>query len=54
MQVSRRELFRWSAGAVAGTALGGLIGCRADLSTAEKSARGLRIKDAKATRDARW
>ena len=49
MEVTRRELFRWSAGAVAGTALGGLLGCRADLSAAEKSARGLHIKDAKAT-----
>ena len=49
MDLTRRDLFRWSAGAVAGTALGGLIGCRADLSAAERSARGLRIKDAKAT-----
>ena len=48
MDLSRRQFLRLSSVATAGTALGGLVGCRADLSGAEAKARELRIREAKA------
>ena len=47
--MTRRDFLRLSAGAATGTALAGLVGCRADLSPALSSARGLQIREAKAT-----
>jgi formate dehydrogenase major subunit len=50
MNLSRRDFLRLSgAAASAGTALGGLVACGADLSPAASRAAGLRIKEAKAT-----
>jgi formate dehydrogenase major subunit len=48
MDVTRREFFRVSASAAAGTAVGGLAGLGADLGPAVARAQELRIKDAKA------
>jgi formate dehydrogenase major subunit len=47
MDVTRREFFRVSASAAAGTAVGGLAGLGADLRPAVARAEELRIKDAK-------
>lgn len=47
MDVTRRDFFRFSAGAAAGTAVGGLAGLGADLGPAVARAQELRIKDAK-------
>jgi formate dehydrogenase major subunit len=47
MQVDRREFLRLTAGAGAGTALGGLLGLGATLAPARARAQELRIKDAK-------
>src|SRR5678816_860751 len=47
MQVSRREFLRYSAGAGAGTALGGLVGLGLTLALARAKAQLLRIKDSK-------
>ncbi len=47
MDLSRRDFLRASAGAAAGTALGGLLGLGADLRPTVARAQGLRIKDAK-------
>jgi formate dehydrogenase major subunit len=50
MPVTRREFLRLSlAGTAAGTALGGLVGCGADLAPVAAEVAALRIKDAKAT-----
>lgn len=49
MGLSRRDFLRVSGSAVAGSALGGLIGIGADLGPATARAQELRIKDAKAT-----
>ena len=49
MRVSRRDLLRFSSVAAAGTALHGLVGCRADLRPAVEAAQSLRIREAKAT-----
>jgi formate dehydrogenase major subunit len=46
---SRRDFLRLSAAAASGTALAGLVGCGADLSPALSSARGMKIREAKAT-----
>jgi formate dehydrogenase major subunit len=48
MSVSRRDFFKVSAGAAAGTAIGGLAGLGADLGPAVARAQELRIKNAKA------
>ena len=48
MDVTRRDFFRLSASAAAGTAVGGLAGLGVDLSPAVARAQALRIKDAKA------
>lgn len=48
MELSRREFLQLSAGAAAGTALGGLSGLGLDLRPAVVRAQELRIKDAKA------
>ena len=48
MDLSRRDFLRVSSGAVAGTALGGLVGLGANLGPAVAWAQELRIKDAKA------
>lgn len=45
MDVSRREFLRYSAGAGAGTALGGLVGLGLTLAPARAKAQQLRIKD---------
>ena len=42
--LSRRALLRRTAGAAAGTALGGLVGLGADLRPAQARAQQLRIK----------
>jgi len=47
MDVTRRDFFRVSASAAAGTAVGGLAGLGADLGPAVARAQELRIKDAK-------
>jgi formate dehydrogenase major subunit len=47
MNVSRRDFFKVSAGAAAGTAVGGLAGLGADLGPAVARAQEARIKDAK-------
>ena len=47
MQVSRRDFLRVTAGAGAGTAIGGLVGLGATLAPARAEAQQLRIKDAK-------
>ncbi len=47
MQVSRRDFLRVTAGAGAGTAVGGLVGLGASLAPARAAAQELRIKDAK-------
>ncbi len=47
MQVSRREFLRYSAGAGAGTALGGLVGLGLTLAPARAKAQQLRIKDSR-------
>ncbi len=47
MDISRRDFLRVSAGAAAGTALGGLLGLGADLRPTVARAQALRIKDAK-------
>ena len=47
MDVTRRDFFRLSASAAAGTAVGGLAGLGADLGPAVARAQELRIKDAK-------
>src|SRR5204862_4392267 len=47
MQVSRRHFLRVTAGAGAGTAIGGLVGLGATLAPARAQAQELRIKDAK-------
>ena len=47
MNVSRRDFFRVSAGAAAGTAVGGLAGLGTDLGPAVARAQEARIKDAK-------
>lgn len=49
MDLSRRDLFRFSAAATTGTALAGLVGCGTSLARAEARAQSLRIRDAKAT-----
>jgi len=49
MGLSRRDCLRVWGSAVAGSALGGLIGIGADLGPATARAQELRIKDAKAT-----
>ena len=49
MELSRREFLRISAAAATGTALQGLVGCRADLAPAVAAAQSLRIREAKAT-----
>ncbi len=49
MGLSRRDFLRVSGSAVAGSALGGLIGIGADLGPARARAQELRIQDAKAT-----
>ena len=46
--LSRRALLRRTAGAVAGTALGGLVGLGADLRPARARAQQLRIREARA------
>jgi formate dehydrogenase major subunit len=46
--LTRRDFFRVSAGAAAGTAVGGLVGLGIDLSPAVARAQELRIKDARA------
>ena len=48
MNVSRRDFFKVSASAAAGTAVGGLAGLGADLGPAVARAQEARIKDAKA------
>jgi formate dehydrogenase major subunit len=48
MDVSRRDFLRASTSAVAGTAIGGLIGLGANLGPTTARAQELRIKDAKA------
>src|SRR5712692_3915548 len=48
MNLSRREFLRVSSGAMAGTALGGLIGLGINLGPAKARAQELRIKNAKA------
>jgi formate dehydrogenase major subunit len=47
MQVSRREFIRYSTGAGAGTALGGLVGLGLTLAPARAKAQLLRIKDSR-------
>jgi formate dehydrogenase major subunit len=47
MEVSRREFVRYSAGAGAGTALGGLVGLGLTLAPARAKAQQLRIKDSR-------
>src|SRR5213594_4605507 len=47
MQVSRRDFLRVTAGAGAGTAIGGLVGLGATLAPARAQAQELRIRDAK-------
>src|SRR5256886_9547377 len=47
MQVSRRDFLRVTAGAGAGTAVGGLVGLGATLAPARAQAQELRIRDAK-------
>src|SRR5881296_1793716 len=47
MQVSRRDFLRVTAGAGAGTAIGGLVGLGATLAPARAQALELRIRDAK-------
>ena len=47
MHVSRRDFLRVSAGAGAGTAIGGLVGLGVTLAPARARAQELRIKDAK-------
>ena len=47
MEVSRREFLRYSAGAGAGTALGGLVGLGLTLAPARAKAQQLRIKDSR-------
>ena len=47
MEVSRREFLRYTAGAGAGTALGGLVGLGLALAPARAKAQELRIKDSK-------
>src|SRR2546422_10244390 len=47
MQVSRRDFLRVTAGAGAGTAIGGLVGLGATLAPARAQAQELRIKGAK-------
>jgi len=47
MQVSRRDFLRVSAGAGAGTALGGMVGLGVTLAPAQARAQELRITDAK-------
>ena len=47
MDISRRGFLQLSAGAAAGTALGGLVGLGADLRPTVARAQELRIKDAK-------
>ena len=47
MQVSRREFLRYSAGAGAGTALGGIVGLGLTLAPARAKAQQLRIKDSR-------
>jgi formate dehydrogenase major subunit len=49
MELSRRDFLRLSAAAATGTALGGLVACRADLAPVAEKAAGLRIREAKAT-----
>src|SRR5207245_2118418 len=49
MQVSRRDFLRVSAGAGAGTAIGGMVGLGVTLAPAMARAQELRIKDAKTT-----
>jgi formate dehydrogenase major subunit len=49
MDVSRRDFLRASSSAVAGTALGGLLGVGANLAPTMAQAQELRIKDAKTT-----
>src|SRR3989442_587276 len=49
MQVGRRDFFRLTASAGAGTAIGGLVGLGVTLAPAEARAQELRIKDAKTT-----
>src|SRR2546425_8660638 len=48
MQVSRRDFLRVTAGAGAGTAIGGLVGLGVTLAPARAQAQELRIRDAKA------
>jgi formate dehydrogenase major subunit len=47
MQVSRRDFLKVTAGAGAGTAIGGLVGLGASLAPARAQAQELRIRDAK-------
>src|SRR5712664_155049 len=47
MQVSRRDFLRVTAGAGAGTAIGGLVGLGVTLAPARAQAQELRIRDAK-------
>ena len=47
MDVSRRQFLRYSAGAGAGTALGGLVGLGLTLAPARAKAQQLRIKDSR-------
>jgi formate dehydrogenase major subunit len=47
MQLSRRDFLRVTAGAGAGTAIGGLVGLGASLAPARAQAQELRIRDAK-------
>src|SRR6266508_1931777 len=47
MQVSRRDFLRVTAGAGAGTAIGGLVGLGVTLAPAQARAQELRIRDAK-------
>jgi len=47
MEVSRRQFLRYSAGAGAGTALGGLVGLGLTLAPARAKAQQLRIKDSR-------
>ena len=47
MQVSRRDFLKVTAGAGAGTAIGGLVGLGATLAPARAQAQELRIRDAK-------
>ena len=49
MELSRRDFLRLTSAAAAGTSLGGLVACGADLSPAADRAAGLRIREAKAT-----